>query len=370
MSANLDLVHSILACWERGELMPERWSEWADPEIEFVTVGGPEPSSHTGLADAGPPIEAFLDVWEEYRVEAEEYRELDDERVSCSRARAAGARAAASRSSSFGRACSTSVEGGSRDGSTTGTVRSPSPSSAWRSRRAAPHTPPSRAFTWRHGASERRDRAAGERGLQQRGDGPHPRAPPPRFRNRRGPRALPRARRLQGPRRGAPLLRLVPRRDGPDPLRPGPASGRGGSVVAAVRLDARGRSTGIPVEQRLGQVWSFQDGKVIQVRSYLTYREALQAAGVERWGRDVALPPAPRCRAGRGILGRRCLRSPLPLTRWRSRGGCLLPGVTATSYGRRPVRRGRRMGCIAARDRRVRGRGRDQSIHRIVAGCL
>ena len=81
MSANLDLVRSIVACWERGELMPERWSEWADPEIEFVTVGGPEPSSHTGLADAGPPIEAFLDVWEDYRVEAEEYRELDDERV-------------------------------------------------------------------------------------------------------------------------------------------------------------------------------------------------------------------------------------------------------------------------------------------------
>ncbi len=81
MSANLDLVRSIVACWERGELMPEQWSDWADPEIEFVTVGGPEPSSHTGLADAGPPIGAFLDVWEDYRVEAEEYRELDDERV-------------------------------------------------------------------------------------------------------------------------------------------------------------------------------------------------------------------------------------------------------------------------------------------------
>ena len=81
MSENLDVVRSILACWERGELMPEQWSHWADPEIEFVTVGGPEPSSHSGLAEAGPRIEAFLDLWELYRVEADEYRELDGERV-------------------------------------------------------------------------------------------------------------------------------------------------------------------------------------------------------------------------------------------------------------------------------------------------
>jgi ketosteroid isomerase-like protein len=81
MSENLDLVRAILACWERGELRPEQWSAWASPEIEFVTVGGPEPSHHTGIADAGPRIDAFLDVWEDYRVEADEYRELDSERV-------------------------------------------------------------------------------------------------------------------------------------------------------------------------------------------------------------------------------------------------------------------------------------------------
>ena len=81
MSANLDLVHSILASWERGELTPEQWSEWADPEMEFVVVGGPEAGSYVGAAEAGPRIEAFLNLWEDYRVEAEEYRELDDERV-------------------------------------------------------------------------------------------------------------------------------------------------------------------------------------------------------------------------------------------------------------------------------------------------
>ena len=81
MSENLEVVRSVLAHWERGELLPAQWSELADPEIEFVTVGGPEPSVHVGVEEAGPRIEAFLAAWEEYRVEAEEYRELDAERV-------------------------------------------------------------------------------------------------------------------------------------------------------------------------------------------------------------------------------------------------------------------------------------------------
>jgi ketosteroid isomerase-like protein len=81
MSENLDLVRSVLASWERGDMMADEWAEWAHPDIEFVTVGGPEPSSHTGLADAAPRIESFLSLWEDYRVEAEEYRELDRERI-------------------------------------------------------------------------------------------------------------------------------------------------------------------------------------------------------------------------------------------------------------------------------------------------
>ena len=80
-SANLELVRSIVASWERGEMMSPEWAEWAHLEVEFVVVGGPEPSSHTGLADAAPHIEAFLSLWEDYRVEAQEYRELDSERV-------------------------------------------------------------------------------------------------------------------------------------------------------------------------------------------------------------------------------------------------------------------------------------------------
>jgi ketosteroid isomerase-like protein len=77
-STNLDLVRSLYAAWERGD-----WSsaEWADPEIEFVGADGPDPMSVRGIDKLGEAWARFLDAWEDYRVEAEEYRELDDERV-------------------------------------------------------------------------------------------------------------------------------------------------------------------------------------------------------------------------------------------------------------------------------------------------
>jgi ketosteroid isomerase-like protein len=55
----------------------------------------------------------------------------------------------------------------------------------------------------------------------------------------------------------------------------------GGSVVVALRLTARGRSTGIHVEQRLGQVWTIDHGRAIRVQNYVSYREALEAAEVD-----------------------------------------------------------------------------------------
>lgn len=75
MSQNLDLVRSIYAEWERGQFAAT--PEWADPGIEFVVPDGPEPSTRTGMA-AAPGVEAFVELWENLRFDAEEYREMDD----------------------------------------------------------------------------------------------------------------------------------------------------------------------------------------------------------------------------------------------------------------------------------------------------
>jgi ketosteroid isomerase-like protein len=77
-SANLDLVRSIVAAWERGDFGS---SEWAHPEIEIVMVGGPEPGTWMGIAGAAEFTRGFLSAWNEIRLVADEYREVDDERV-------------------------------------------------------------------------------------------------------------------------------------------------------------------------------------------------------------------------------------------------------------------------------------------------
>jgi ketosteroid isomerase-like protein len=78
-SANLDLVRSIYAAWERGDYSS---AEWAHPEIEFVYgADGPAPDSGRGLAGMAEAWRGFLSAWEEFRAEVDEYRELDGERV-------------------------------------------------------------------------------------------------------------------------------------------------------------------------------------------------------------------------------------------------------------------------------------------------
>jgi ketosteroid isomerase-like protein len=74
-SANLDLVRSIYADWERGD-----WStaSWAHPNIEFVLVDDPGSETHRGLAAMAEAWRAFLSAWADYRVESEEYRTLDE----------------------------------------------------------------------------------------------------------------------------------------------------------------------------------------------------------------------------------------------------------------------------------------------------
>jgi ketosteroid isomerase-like protein len=79
MSAgNLDLVRSIYAAWERGDFSSV---EWAHPEIEVVTADGPSPGTWTGLGGLAEGARDWMDVWDDLHVEAEQFRELDGERV-------------------------------------------------------------------------------------------------------------------------------------------------------------------------------------------------------------------------------------------------------------------------------------------------
>jgi ketosteroid isomerase-like protein len=77
-SANLDLVRSILAANERGDYSSV---EWAHPEIELVLADGPTPGTWTGLAGMAEAWRDWGSAWEDFRVEVDEYRELDGERV-------------------------------------------------------------------------------------------------------------------------------------------------------------------------------------------------------------------------------------------------------------------------------------------------
>jgi ketosteroid isomerase-like protein len=53
----------------------------------------------------------------------------------------------------------------------------------------------------------------------------------------------------------------------------------GESVVVDLRLTAKGRTTEIPVEQRIAQVWTVRGGKARAARTYESVSEALAAAG-------------------------------------------------------------------------------------------
>jgi ketosteroid isomerase-like protein len=78
MSENLDLVRSVLAEWKRADF---RSVAWAHPQIEYVVIGGPEPGKWVGLGEMTASVRDFMSAWEDYGIEADEYRELDNERV-------------------------------------------------------------------------------------------------------------------------------------------------------------------------------------------------------------------------------------------------------------------------------------------------
>jgi hypothetical protein len=77
MSENLELVHAILAEWERGDF---RSVDWAHPQIEYAIVDDPGSRVGWGVATMTRTWREFLTAWDSYRVEAREYRELDEQR--------------------------------------------------------------------------------------------------------------------------------------------------------------------------------------------------------------------------------------------------------------------------------------------------
>jgi ketosteroid isomerase-like protein len=97
MSENLDLVRSIVTDWERGDFSR---AEWSDAEIEHAMIGGAEGDvGWTGRSAMARGWGYWLRAFEEVRVEADDYRELDGGRVlvlltTFGRGKASGARLA------------------------------------------------------------------------------------------------------------------------------------------------------------------------------------------------------------------------------------------------------------------------------------
>jgi ketosteroid isomerase-like protein len=54
----------------------------------------------------------------------------------------------------------------------------------------------------------------------------------------------------------------------------------GDDVVVTYPLRARGRGSGIEVNQSFTLVWTLQEGKVVRIRSYAGRAQALEAAGL------------------------------------------------------------------------------------------
>jgi ketosteroid isomerase-like protein len=76
-SANLELVRSLYAAWERGD-----WTsvEWADPEIEFVMEGEffPDPGTYRGVEEMRSGWSRWLSAWDGFRASEPELIDQGD----------------------------------------------------------------------------------------------------------------------------------------------------------------------------------------------------------------------------------------------------------------------------------------------------
>ena len=76
---NLELVRSIYAAWERGDFTE---TYWVHPEVDFQAIGdGPSAGRWEGLDGMANSWREWLSAFQDFQVEAVEYRALDGERV-------------------------------------------------------------------------------------------------------------------------------------------------------------------------------------------------------------------------------------------------------------------------------------------------
>jgi len=78
-AANVEIVRSIYASWERGDF--SRAADWAHPEIECTSFGGPVSGGYVGTAAIEQGWRAVLEILDDAQPEAQEYRDVDEERV-------------------------------------------------------------------------------------------------------------------------------------------------------------------------------------------------------------------------------------------------------------------------------------------------
>jgi SnoaL-like domain len=92
-SGNVELVRSIFEDWKHGDFHAV---DWADPDIELTRPDALVGGELKGLASTAEGWREWLSEWEGLRAEADEFRELDAERVlvfgrMCGRGRLSGA---------------------------------------------------------------------------------------------------------------------------------------------------------------------------------------------------------------------------------------------------------------------------------------
>jgi ketosteroid isomerase-like protein len=58
------------------------------------------------------------------------------------------------------------------------------------------------------------------------------------------------------------------------------AQERGNLVVTRTWVTGRGQESGLVLDMRIGQMWTFRDGKVIRYQTFPTWQQALEAAGL------------------------------------------------------------------------------------------